>query len=141
MFYLDTSFIVSALSANEVDSEQSRDWLAANIESSMVVSDWVDTEVSSALSLKVRTGEMTLEQRADVLTEWNRFRDSSLSVIAVAREDFQKAAAFAQRHSLGLRAGDALHLALVQSIGGVLVTLDKKMALVAPEFGIVVAAE
>jgi predicted nucleic acid-binding protein len=139
MFYLDTSFIVSALTADEVFSEQSRDWLAANKKVSMVISDWVTTEVSSALSLKVRTQELSLTQRAEILIEWNRFRGLSLAVVSVSRRDFQAAASFAQQHILGLRAGDALHLALTESAGARLVTLDTRMSAAAVQLGILVA--
>lgn len=138
MFYLDTSFIVSALTADEVYSDQSRDWLDANAKTPKVISDWVNTEVSSALSLKVRTQELTLTQRAEILVEWTRFRDLSLELIPVSRKEFRAATAFVQQHALGLRAGDALHLALTESVGASLVTLDARMASAAVELGILV---
>lgn len=139
MHYLDTSFIVAALVPEEVSSPQARDWLRRGGGTALAISNWVVTEVSSALSIKVRTGELTVEQRADVLTEWQRMRDGSLSILQVEESAFGIAARFAARHDLGLRAGDALHLAIASAAGCTLVTLDKSMAKAAPELGVPLA--
>ena len=49
---------------------------------------------------------------------------------------FEKAARFASHHALGLRAGDALHLAIAAGGGHTLVTLDVRMAEAASQLGI-----
>lgn len=51
MFYLDTSVIVAALTS-EPHSERVIAWMAERPEGSLYVSEWCDTEVSSALALK-----------------------------------------------------------------------------------------
>jgi predicted nucleic acid-binding protein len=52
---------------------------------------------------------------------------------------FRVAATIADRHELGLRAADALHLAICADYGAKLATLDERLAKAAPLVG--VAAE
>lgn len=49
---------------------------------------------------------------------------------------FFAARRFADRHETGLRAGDALHVAIAADFDMTLVTLDKKMAVGAAMFGL-----
>jgi uncharacterized protein len=137
MHYLDTSFIVSAMMPDEAVSEASRDWLETHSEG-LVISHWVITEVASALSMKVRTGQLTIEQRADVQQTWRNFQETSLALLEIRLEDFQIAARFAERHELNLRASDALHIAVAHYMGYTLVTLDRRMADAAVACGMVV---
>ena len=46
------------------------------------------------------------------------------------------AARFADRHELGLRVGDALHLAVCADHGATLCTLDRRLAEAAPALGV-----
>ena len=140
MHYLDTSFIVSALTPDEIASKASRLWLREHSEVGLMISHWVLTEVSSALSLKVRTGQLSLDQRTDVHKEWRVFWESSLSLLDIIQEDFLTAASFAERHALNLRAGDALHLAIARRTGCTLMTLDRRMADAAREVGVMIGA-
>ncbi|MEG3086497.1 type II toxin-antitoxin system VapC family toxin [Sphingomonas sp. PB4P5] len=135
MFYLDTSVIVAALTL-EAHSERASDWMAAQDEGTLHVSEWSDTEVSSALALKMRTGILSTEKRAEALATWRGWRDRVLTLSPVESSHFMAAATFADQHKLGLRAGDALHLAIAAGAGLRIVTLDKTMAEAAPSFGI-----
>jgi uncharacterized protein len=139
MFYLDTSFVVASLTSDEVQSENARRWLETAEPETLVVSDWVKTEISSALSLKIRIGQLTIEDRTVVLQRWYLLLAESLSTIKVQPEDFESAGHFVDRHELSLRAGDALHIAIAQRAGCTLVTLDKRMADAAVELGVPVA--
>jgi uncharacterized protein len=137
MHYLDTSFIISSMMPDEAASEDSRAWLDIYGER-LVISHWVVAEVASALSMKVRIGALTTEQRADVKETWKNFLDTSLSLIEIRSEHFHTAARFAERHDLNLRASDALHIAVACAAGATLVTLDKRMADSAVACGVVV---
>ncbi|WP_236697459.1 type II toxin-antitoxin system VapC family toxin [Sphingomonas sp. Leaf357] len=105
-------------------------------EGSLYVSEWCDTEVSSALALKLRTGALSVEKRAEALAMWRGWRDRVLTLSPVASNHFTAAAGFVDQHMLGLRAGDALHLAIAASAGLRIVTLDRTMADAAPALGI-----
>jgi len=63
MVNLDTSFIVAALS-QEATTRIVHDWLESHGTEHLAISDWTITEVSSALAVKLRTGSISLDQRA-----------------------------------------------------------------------------
>ncbi|MEJ7745669.1 MAG: type II toxin-antitoxin system VapC family toxin [Luteimonas sp.] len=127
MQYVDTSLLVAAL-LNEVRTADAQRWLAAQRAGELVVSDWVVTEFSAALSMKLRQGELQQEHRSEVLAFFTRMLEESFQVLPVVRQDFQRAAQFADQQGTGLRAGDALHLAIAANHGASLHTLDKRLA-------------
>lgn len=135
--YLDTSAVV-ALLVTEPGSLRLQTWLQAREDAIIAISPWVDTEVASALSLKVRTGALSLAQRADAAAQWRSWSES-LVLLPVDKASFEAAALNAAQHQLSLRAGDALHLAIAAAHGCTLVTLDDRMAKAAPEVGVLVA--
>jgi len=123
MLYIDTSVLVAALT-NESRTGEMQDWLASQEPRDLVISDWVTTEFSAALSMKVRTGQLGPGHRAEVLAALRSMAEASFEVAAVGRHDFAAAARFSDQHATGLRAGDALHLAIAANHGYRLVTLD-----------------
>ncbi len=133
--YLDTSLIVAAIT-NESTTGAVQVWLAAQDPEALFVSDWVVTEVSSALSIKLRTGQIDLDHRAAALSLFHRLIAESFQVAPVGGTHFRTAARFVDRHELALRAGDALHMAVSAELGAVLVTLDQKLAGAGPSLGI-----
>lgn len=135
MFYLDTSFVVAAFSL-ELRTVEARRWIDKTPPENIFISSWVETEFSSAISKKIRTRQIKLEERAIILSNWRIFIAETAAVIAVDTKDFETAALFAAHHQMALRAGDALHIAVAQSAGCTLVTLDKRMASAAIELGV-----
>lgn len=67
MLYLDTSLLVAALT-NEAETARMQSWLGEQQEDNLAISDWVATEFSSALSIKLRTGRLGMSDRAEALT-------------------------------------------------------------------------
>ncbi|MGH8189856.1 MAG: type II toxin-antitoxin system VapC family toxin [Rhodanobacteraceae bacterium] len=124
MSYLDTSMLVAALT-RESRTTAAQQWLAIQSPETLVISDWTVTEFSAALSMKVRMRHLDATMRADVLAMFTTLQRETLTVLAVTRQDFQAAARFADQHSSGLRAGDALHLGIVANHGERLLSLDR----------------
>ena len=135
MLYLDTSLLVAALT-NETETDRVQRWLGREAEDDLVISDWVATEFSSALSIKLRAGHIEPAHRADALAMFARLTTDNFLVVPVSRLQFRTAARFADQHSLSLRAGDALHLAVCADHGATLCTLDRRLSDAGPVLGI-----
>lgn len=133
--YLDTSVLVSAL-VQEVHTDRAQSWLADRKSDELAISDWVISEFSSALSMKIRLKILSEEDRAASMAGFARLTESFLVILPIYSEHFRLAARFADRHELHLRAGDALHLAVASKAGFTLCTLDQKLAAAGPPSGV-----
>ena len=116
MVYLDTSVLV-ALVANESGAKSVKRWLGSPQAGQLCSSDWCVPEVASALSLKVRTGQLD-EVQAEA--SWQAFGaacDGLLDLLPVQAVDYATAAQMCRVPQAGMRAGDALHLAVALRCG------------------------
>lgn len=134
IFYLDTSVLVAALT-NEATTARVQHWLGEREFDELAISDWVVTEFSSALSIKLRGRAIDPDERAAALAAFVRLCSESLFLLPVSAAQFRAAARFADRHELGLRASDALHLAIAADHGATIATLDRPLAKAALALG------
>jgi predicted nucleic acid-binding protein len=127
MLYLDTSLLVASLT-RERKTIRVLEWLGSQEPAELAISDWVATEFSAALSIKLRTRQIDSDGRTEALARFAALCVESLAVLPVSGLHFGIAARFADQHSLGLRAGDALHLAIAADHGATLCTLDRVLS-------------
>jgi len=133
--YVDTAVIVAALTV-EPGTSRAQAWIAAQTSDDLLISDWVIAEFSSALSIKVRTGQIDVQLRAAALAAFGRFRLNRFAVLPVTSGNFRTAAIFADRHDLGLKASDALHLAIASEHGATLCSFDRRLIAAGPALAI-----
>lgn len=133
--YLDTSVLVAALT-HEAETARMQQWLRDQAVATLAVSEWVVAEFSSALALKMRSRQITAANRADALAAFARLVEESFTLLAISGLQFRTAARFADRYELGLRAGDALHLAICADHGATLCTLDRTLTAAGPVLGV-----
>ncbi len=127
MIYVDTSVIV-ALMTVEPRTQDVTAWYA-ELRDAPTCSDWLLTEFSSALSIKLRTGQITEANAKRVRKEFESLAEGGMRVVQVSRDAFKHAAEMVKLHAHGLRAGDSLHLAVALELGAShMATLDKTLA-------------
>jgi predicted nucleic acid-binding protein len=135
MPYVDTSILVAALT-NEAETLRMQIWLGEQAPGDLTISEWVATEFSAALSIKIRTGQIETRHRAEALAAFTRLSVDSFTTLPISSAQFRTAARFADQHALGLRAGDALHLAIAADYGATIATLDRRLAEAASSLGV-----
>lgn len=127
MIYLDTSILVPLL-AREAASDTVAAWFAKLPQNKLAISEWTCTEFVSAVGIKVRTGQLGADIALESVQAFRQLADESLTVLVPGKADFRRSSQYLERFDLGLRAGDALHLALAANHGAkVVYSLDHKL--------------
>ncbi|CAN5349774.1 type II toxin-antitoxin system VapC family toxin [soil metagenome] len=135
MLYLDASLVVASLIL-ESHTPRVLAWIDEQDADDLWISAWTSTEVSSALSLKVRTGQIDVVDKRRALATYTDMVADSFKVLMITDRHFQTASGFVDRHTSGLRAGDGLHLAIAFSYGATVCTLDRMMADIGADLGV-----
>ncbi len=135
MIYLDTS-VLGALFFREPSAPAVLARLETIDKGDLCVSAWNLAEVASVGAIKERTGSIDAAGRAAGLAACNRFVSDSLMLAEVEPGDFRVAAVLLDTPALALRAGDALHLAIVRRMRASLATLDTRQSIAANHYRI-----
>ena len=135
MIYLDTSVVVALLTPEE-SSSRALDWFAQSHEP-LISSDWLITETHSALGMKQRLYGLSAEARLAAGEQFERLLQGGVELRPLDRGRFRQAAELLQDPALGLRAGDALHLAVaLRSRCTLLASFDGRMQQAAIALGL-----
>ena len=127
MIYVDTSVLV-AMCTQEGKTEDVLRWYADCTEE-LTSAAWCVTEFASAMGLKQRTGQLTVDQAHAAWTKFERMCANDMQLLPVEADTFHKAAMMTMNTTSGLRAGDALHLACaVEAKCKSMATLDVVLA-------------
>jgi uncharacterized protein len=106
--YVDTSVMV-ALCVNEPKSEDVSHWYS-KCKDKLVSSVWCVTEFASALGIKQRTGQITMDEALVAWQNFQRLCANDMTLLSPDADTFHRAAFLTLDPATGLRAGDALHL-------------------------------
>ncbi len=136
MIYLDTSFI-TPLYIQEATSEAVEAILLNIPTQELALSHWTVVEFASLLSRRVRMGELSAALMQTVMQSFREDAAQSFSLLAVTTADFQLASELILQWETGLRASDALHLAIAHNAhADNLLSLDRGLIHAAQQFGI-----
>lgn len=120
--YLDANIIIP-LFVLELRSEAIHRWFRS-LEHPPLVSDLAFAEVGSAMSRRVRVGELQGDAADALLAAFDGWAEDTTERIETTAGDVRRAAEFVRRPMPKLLTPDAIHLATCQRLGLTLVTLD-----------------
>ncbi len=140
MRYFDTSFL-APLILPEAASESVAAFLETLPKDELAVSHWTRVEFSSLLARQMRMGQLSEDSARAADSRFEAMIDGSFSVLLPGKADFDVAKAYLGRFETGLRAGDALHLAIAANRGAeALYSLDRKLIEAGRQLGVPAAA-
>lgn len=133
MRYLDTGIVIAALGGEERSPAVAR-WLAAHSDD-CVISSWTLAELSNVFARRARAGELDAKQHDLALAAVERLTQS-FGRVPLGDVDVLAASRMVDRWDVGVRAPDAIHLAIARRHGCDLVTFDRGMQAAARAFGV-----
>lgn len=111
MLYFDTSFL-TPLVRQEATSAKVEQLVRRLPVGELAVSHWTTVEFSSLLAIHIRMGGLTADVARSINAAFDTLIDGSFVVLLPDADDFKRAREYLGHHNTGLRAGDALHLAI-----------------------------
>ena len=125
--YVDTCVLVS-LFHNDSGYPAAEAWLMQVKDRDLWISHWVLLEFASATALRQRRGELDTSRIEALQEALEHFRTERLGMVEPRGDDFLLARSWVQEHSKsGLRAADALHLAVAHRHELTLVSADRTL--------------
>jgi predicted nucleic acid-binding protein len=135
MRYADTCLLIS-LHLPDPGTPAALAWLEEAGSDPIMASHWSLAEFASGLGIIARRGEIDAATHAATLAQFRRFAADRLIVEPPEAADFERAAGWLERFDTGLRAADALHLAICARRSATLCTADETLAHAADAFGV-----
>lgn len=127
MHYFDTSFLVPLI-LPEATSDEIAKFLGNLSAGNLAVSHWTRVEFSSLLAREIRMGGLNADAAREAEAKFEGMVEESFAVLLPNGTDFDRAKEYLARYDTGLRAGDALHLAIAKNHGAKAVySLDKTL--------------
>jgi predicted nucleic acid-binding protein len=134
LIYLDTSVVVAYYCPEPLSRRAER---LVRAHSRPAVSDLTEVELRSALSRKVRLGELSMASATHIVSGFSSHLEEGLYTrVPLMRRHYELAAEWLGRFTLALRTLDALHLAVAASEGFRVATADAAFAQSARALGI-----
>ena len=140
MRYFDTSFLVPLI-LPEATSEPIAGFFENLPTDDLAVSHWTRVEFASLLAREVRMGNLDAASAHEAGARFETMIEESFVVLLPNRDDFDRARDWLDHFETGLRAGDALHLAIARNHGAdVIYSLDKLMIAAGKKLGLPASA-
>ena len=134
MAYVDTSVLVAYYSPERLSPKAQK---AMRRSGPPVISPLTEVEFYSALSLKVRTGELEEDSASRISSLLQlHIEDGRYGIVPVEAREYALACEWLGRFSVNLRTVDSLHLAAAFSNDLPLLTADKALAESAKRLGV-----
>jgi len=114
MVYFDTSFLAPLL-LEEAASDAVERFVAGLPTGTLAISHWTRVEFASLLAREVRMGGLDHPTASEVDAEFEAVVAESFIVLLPSVRDYALARQYLGQRDTGLRAGDALHLAIAQN--------------------------
>lgn len=134
--YLDASVLVPP-ALPEASSPTMERWFAAHAPAGVAAGRWALVEFASAIGIRVRRGDLTAQEGTSATSAFERRIFPELELVEALPVDLDFARLLINRFDLGLRGGDALHVAMaLRTDALLLLTLDRRLANAARAFGL-----
>ena len=127
MLYFDTSFL-APLILPEATSDKIAAFIRRLPPGEFTLSHWTRVEFSSLIAREVRLGGLDAQAAARADARFEAMVDESFTVLLPDADDFGLAKRYLGQFVTGLRAGDALHLAVASNHrAAVIYSLDRTL--------------
>ncbi len=140
MRYFDTSFLVPLI-IPEATSDSVYSCVRNFSTDNFAVSDWTRVEFASMLAREVRMGALNSNAAMEASRRFELTIAESFTVLLPDRKDFNTAREWLCHFETGLKAGDALHLAIAANHSAdTIISLDKRMIASGKMLGLPISA-
>jgi predicted nucleic acid-binding protein len=111
MCYFDTSFLTPLIREEKTSSRVAR-FIAGLPTGELAISEWTEVEVASLLARHVWMGAIRSDEAREADALFENIVRQSFVVLSPGSGDYILARHYLHNYETGLRAGDALHLAI-----------------------------